>query len=112
MLYVNGDPRLAQAINGTRARLAASNSVESSRVAEVSRWLARAYTSLSPSFTVSNLLRDYTMATALGTIKEGAGYGRRFQGNMVLLGCRDWQSDSEALWEVPKEQPPDLRLCA
>lgn len=86
VMYINGNPRAAQALNGTRARLAAENSHESAAIANVNRWLGQAYTSLSPAFTVSNLLRDYTMATALTFIKEGPDYARRFQGNMTLLG--------------------------
>ena len=105
VMYINGNPRAAQALNGTRARLAAENSHESAAIANVNRWLGQAYTSLSPAFTVSNLLRDYTMATALTFIKDGPDYARRFQGNMALLG-----GPTRMFWLMHKYKSGNLNM--
>lgn len=86
VLYINGNPRAAQALNGTRQRRASEHSFESSKIARMGRLLAERYTSLSPSFTVSNALRDLTMAAITTLIKESPAYALRFRLNVAKLG--------------------------
>lgn len=86
VLYINGNPRAAQALNGTRKRRASERSFESSKIARMGRLLAERYTSLSPSFTVSNALRDLTMAAITTLIKESPAYALRFRLNVAKLG--------------------------
>lgn len=86
VLYINGNPRAAQALNGTRQRRASERSFESSKIAQMGRLLAERYTSLSPSFTVSNALRDLTMAAITTLIKESPAYALRFRLNVLKLG--------------------------
>ena len=86
VLYINGNPRAAQALNGTRQRRASERSFESSKIAQMGRLLAERYTSLSPSFTVSNALRDLTMAAITTLIKESPAYAMRFRLNVLKLG--------------------------
>lgn len=86
VLYINGNPRAAQALNGTRQRRASERSFESSKIARMGRLLAERYTSLSPSFTVSNALRDLTMAAITTLIKESPAYAMRFRLNVLKLG--------------------------
>ena len=86
VLYINGNPRAAQALNGTRQRRASERSFESSKIARMGRLLAERYTSLSPSFTVSNALRDLTMAAITTLIKESPAYALRFRLNVAKLG--------------------------
>ena len=85
IMYINGNPRAAQALNGTRAHRASENSFESSRVANFGRKLAERYTSLSPAFTLSNALRDLTMAAITTLIKEDPKYAIRFRLNVAKL---------------------------
>ena len=86
VLYINGNPRAAQALNGTRMRRASERSFESSKVAAFGRKLAERYTSLSPSFTVGNAFRDLTMAAISTAIKESPAYAIRFRLNVARLG--------------------------
>lgn len=86
VLYINGNPRAAQALNGTRMRRASEHSFESRKIANFGRKLAERYTSLSPSFTVSNAFRDLTMAAISTAIKENPAYAMNFRMNVVRLG--------------------------
>ena len=86
VLYINGNPRAAQALNGTRQRRSSERSFESSKIARMGRLLAERYTSLSPAFTVSNALRDLTMAAITTLIKESPAYALRFRLNVAKLG--------------------------
>ena len=85
VIYINGDPRAAQALNGSRRRMAQMEAGESSRIANVVRWMAANYTSKSPSFTMANLARDITMATTVAAIKEGPGYTALLTANLFRL---------------------------
>lgn len=86
VLYINGNPRAAQALNGTRMRRSSERSFESSKIATIGRKLSELYTSLSPSFTVSNMFRDLTMAAISTAIKENPAYALRFRLNVARLG--------------------------
>ena len=86
VLYINGNPRAAQALNGTRMRRSSERSFESSKIATIGRKLSERYTSLSPSFTVSNMFRDLTMAAISTAIKENPAYALRFRLNVARLG--------------------------
>ena len=86
VLYINGNPRAAQALNGTRMRRSSERSFESSKIATIGRKLSERYTSLSPSFTVSNMFRDLTMAAISTAIKESPAYALRFRLNVARLG--------------------------
>nr|MBP7857193.1 hypothetical protein [Prevotella sp.] len=86
VLYINGNPRAAQALNGTRARRASARSVESSQIGRLNRWLGQAYTSLSPAFAARNAMRDLTMALITTAIKEDPAYALLFRLNVARLG--------------------------
>jgi hypothetical protein len=86
VLYINGNPRAAQALNGTRARRASARSVESNRIGRLNRWLGQAYTSLSPAFAARNATRDLTMALITTAIKEDPAYAVLFRLNVARLG--------------------------
>lgn len=77
VIYVNGDPQLAQAMNNTRAHRVSEgikNSISKRVIAVVGRKMAAAYTSLSPLFIPSNYFRDLTMTLASTAIREDAKY--------------------------------------
>lgn len=76
VIYVNGDPQLAQAMNNTRAHRV--REIQSGKLDRAAAWLGRkmaaAYTSLSPLFIPSNYFRDLTMTLASTAIREDGRY--------------------------------------
>ena len=86
VIYVNGDPQLAQAMNNTRAhrvREGLENSISQKAIAWLGRKMAAAYTSLSPLFIPSNFFRDTTMTLASTAIREDARYNYLLRKNML-----------------------------
>ena len=100
VIYVNGDPQLAQAMNNTRAHRVSEgikNSISKRVIAVVGRKMAAAYTSLSPLFIPSNYFRDLTMTLASTAIREDGRYNYLLRKNLATswnLGfmLRDYQS--------------------
>ena len=99
VIYVNGDPQLAQAMNNTRAHRV--REIQSGKLDRAAAWLGRkmaaAYTSLSPLFIPSNYFRDLTMTLASTAIREGAKYNYLLRKNLATswnLGfmLRDYQN--------------------
>lgn len=99
VIYVNGDPQLAQAMNNTRAHRV--REIQSGKLDRAAAWLGRkmaaAYTSLSPLFIPSNYFRDLTMTMASTAIREDAKYNYLLRKNLATswnLGfmLRDYQS--------------------
>ena len=85
VIYVNGDPQLAQAMNNTRAhrvREGLENSISQKAIAKLGRYMAAAYTSMSPLFIPSNYFRDFTMTLASTAIREDFKYNRLLRKNM------------------------------
>lgn len=100
VIYVNGDPQLAQAMNNTRAHRVSEgikNSISKRVIAVVGRKMAAAYTSLSPLFIPSNYFRDLTMTLASTAVREDAKYNYLLRKNLATswnLGfmLRDFQN--------------------
>lgn len=100
VIYVNGDPQLAQAMNNTRSHRVSEgikNSISKRVIAVVGRKMAAAYTSLSPLFIPSNYFRDLTMTLASTAIREDAKYNYLLRKNLATswnLGfmLRDFQN--------------------
>lgn len=99
VIYVNGDPQLAQAMNNTRAHRV--REIQSGKLDRAAAWLGRkmaaAYTSLSPLFIPSNYFRDLTMTLASTAIREDAKYNYLLRKNLATswnLGfmLKDYQS--------------------
>ena len=99
VIYVNGDPQLAQAMNNTRAHRV--REIQSGKLDRAAAWLGRkmaaAYTSLSPLFIPSNYFRDLTMTLASSAIREDAKYNYLLRKNLATswnLGfmLRDYQN--------------------
>lgn len=99
VIYVNGDPQLAQAMNNTRAHRV--REIQSGKLDRAAAWLGRkmaaAYTSLSPLFIPSNYFRDLTMTLASTAIREDAKYNYLIRKNLATswnLGfmLRDYQN--------------------
>jgi site-specific DNA-cytosine methylase len=85
VIYVNGDPQLAQAMNNTRAHRV--REIQSGKLDRAAAWLGRkmaaAYTSLSPLFVPSNYFRDLTMTLASTAIREDAKYNYLLRKNLA-----------------------------
>ena len=100
VIYVNGDPQLAQAMNNTRAHRVSEgikNSISKRVISVVGRKMAAAYTSLSPLFIPSNYFRDLTMTLASTAIREDGRYNYLLRKNLATswnLGfmLRDYQN--------------------
>lgn len=100
VIYVNGDPQLAQAMNNTRAHRVSEgikNSISKRIIAVVGRKMAAAYTSLSPLFIPSNYFRDLTMTLSSTAIREDGRYNYLLGKNLATswnLGfmLRDFQN--------------------
>lgn len=100
VIYVNGDPQLAQAMNNTRAHRVSEgikNSISKRVIAVVGRKMAAAYTSFSPLFIPSNYFRDQTMTLASTAIREDGRYNYLLRKNLATswnLGfmLRDYQN--------------------
>lgn len=99
VIYVNGDPQLAQAMNNTRAHRV--REIQGGKLDRAAAWLGRkmaaAYTSLSPLFIPSNYFRDLTMTLASTAIREDAKYNYLLRKNLATswnLGfmLRDYQN--------------------
>ncbi|MCD8292484.1 MAG: hypothetical protein LUC23_01815, partial [Prevotellaceae bacterium] len=86
ILTVNGNPRLAQALNG---KTNPDNDVNGAigalvRVAErVNRRLSSVYTTRNPDFIVTNFLRDMVYANSIVWVKENPNYALRFHRNVL-----------------------------
>lgn len=85
VIYVNGDPQLAQAMNNTRAHRV--REIQSGKLDRAAAWLGRkmaaAYTSLSPLFIPSNYFRDMTMTLASTAIREDGRYNYLLRKNLA-----------------------------
>lgn len=111
-IYINGDPKAAQALNGTAAKAVSriSDTYVGKKLGELNRSMAAFFTSKNPAFVVSNLSRDLNMAGASVAVNEGAEYNARFVKNVAkVLTPRMGESSS---WVKASRQPtgmmPDL----
>lgn len=81
VLYINGNPRAAQAINGLT-----NPDAETNPALKATYWLNRTlsalYTSKNPEFVVSNFMRDYIEACTVISAKEDSDYNKAFRKNM------------------------------
>ena len=107
-LYINGNPKAAQALNGSAARAVSriSDTWLGQKLKKVSRNMAMYFTSKNPAFVLSNLSRDLNMAGASVAINEDAAYNARFIANVVkVLAPRMGESSK---WMPASKQPTGL----
>lgn len=86
-LYINGNPKAAQALNGTNEKAVSriSQTDFGQMVEKINRSMAAFFTSKNPAFVLSNLSRDLTMAGASVAVKEDAAYNAQFIKNVVKV---------------------------
>lgn len=83
LVYVNGNPRATQAINGL-LNPDYQPGIAENILQKYMRHLARVQTSWSPKFVMSNLQRDMLTATGSAYAKHGAGYSLKFEQNFAM----------------------------
>ncbi len=83
LLTVNGDPRVAQAVNG-RFNPDAAQSLAGKSVRALNRVLAQMATQSNPEFIFRNMFRDRSYAMKASLVKDGARYWRRLELNWVV----------------------------
>ena len=83
-IFINGNPRAAQAINGTINAGLYSGQIESI-VGPFNRWISAMHTSYNPEFIITNAVRDFQHATFMIFAQEGLGskYMKDFQKQYV-----------------------------
>lgn len=88
VIIVNGDPRVAMAVNGqTNPDGEAKGHIGAlfRAGAAVNRKLAGFYTSLSPNFVVKNFIRDIIYANTIAWVKESPTYAMTYHANVAKL---------------------------
>ena len=88
VITVNGDPRVAMAVNGLTnpdGNVSGDIGPIFKAGAAVNRKLAGFYTSLSPNFVVKNFIRDIIYANTIAWVKESPSYAMRYHGNVGKL---------------------------
>ena len=94
MIFVNGNPRAAQAINGLTNPDVENNTIINA-IGRVNRWMAANFTTHNPAFVLSNLSRDLIFAQSVVLVKESPAYAAKFYGNIpsvmraVAKGIKD-----------------------
>ena len=88
VITVNGNPRLAQALNGqTNPDNDASGTIGTilKGVEKVNRSLSALYTTKNPDFIVSNFMRDMLYSNTMVWVKESLKYAARFHVNVMAV---------------------------
>jgi hypothetical protein len=81
-VYINGNPRAAQALNGmTNPDVSKSKAREAAQ--KVKNFMARAFTSRNPAFIISNSVRDVIWAGTAVAAKEDAEYTKQYTKNVT-----------------------------
>lgn len=86
VIFINGNPRAAQAINGLTQNDLIKKSNIRHGVEFWSRQMAANFTSRNPAFMVTNLMRDMQFALISASVKEGMGYSTRLAKNFTIVG--------------------------
>lgn len=81
LIFVNGNPRAAQAVNGLTNPTVESNKLLEG-IARFNRELAANFTNRNPAFVLSNLSRDLIFSVSAVAIKENPKYAAKFAKNI------------------------------
>lgn len=83
VMYVNGNPRSAQAINGMLNIDKGDSGLYSILGQKITRWMSRMNTSYNPAFWISNYERDLLFTIMSINVKEDKAYRDLFWSNYV-----------------------------
>ena len=95
VLTVNGNPRLAQAVNGKtnpNSNYEGVGGKVKKGLDDVNRKMSQLYTTANPDFVVSNLMRDTAYTWSMALIKEDAAYAKSFIGH--------WNKNLPKMWTL------------
>lgn len=95
VLTVNGNPRLAQAVNGKtnpNSNYEGVGGKVKKALDDTNRKLSQLYTTANPDFVVSNLMRDTAYTWSMALIKEDATYAKSFIGH--------WNKNLPKMWSL------------
>ena len=81
-IYINGNPRAAQAVNGLTNPDSSDSSIYKAAKA-VKNFMARMFTSQNPAFVVTNLCRDVIWAGTAVAVKEDKAYAAQYSKNIA-----------------------------
>lgn len=76
-IYIQGDPRVAQAINGLN-NVKAYDTGLLKAMNDVKQFMTKNFTTRNPTFVARNLSRDMIYAVTMHGVREGAGYTKTF----------------------------------
>ena len=88
-IVINGNPAAARALNSTNVPKY-DQSLQKT-LGWATRQYAKAHTTWSPRFVLTNFIRDYQYSSFASSVKYGGRYAKRFQGNR-----------RRAAWKLPK----------
>lgn len=89
LMTVNGNPRLAQAINNVRTRTEGAVDSIVHTLKNLTRKVSMMYTGMNLDFIPSNFTRDSIFANTIVWIKESPKYALQFNKNYLALGAKD-----------------------
>lgn len=95
VLTVNGNPRLAQAVNGKtnpNSNYEGVGGKVKKGLDDVNRKMSQLYTTANPDFVLSNLMRDTAYTWSMALIKEDATYAKNFIGH--------WNKNLPKMWTL------------
>lgn len=81
-IYVNGNPRAAQAVNGLLNPDTVTKEDVFKWVKGVNNWMARNFTSRNPAFVLTNLSRDVIFSGTAVMVKENGRYFAQYSKNI------------------------------
>lgn len=85
VIYINGNPRAAQAINGLTNSSAKDRGKIMTAAQFWMRQMAANFTSRNPAFMVTNFMRDIQFALVSASVKEGGRYSAQLAINAVQV---------------------------
>lgn len=77
LIFINGNPRAAQAVNGMTNPDVEKNPIMKA-IGTANRWIAANFTTRNPAFVLSNLTRDLIFAQSAVLVKESPEYAGEF----------------------------------
>lgn len=104
LIIINGNPRAAQALNGL---LNPSSSNDALKIwGRWNRWMSSMFTTMNPTFVLSNTMRDAVFSRTNIATKENASYLRQYLKNYDTLIYRELISGK--LWEKYRDGKIDM----
>lgn len=110
VVYVNGNPKIAQAVNGLNTPEQTENKFLKG-IAWMNREMAANFTTRNPAFILSNLSRDLIWASSTLGVKENGKYQRKFMRNVpkAMKALKNRIKEGEE-WKPDPNDPTSVML--